>query len=113
MEENMFGVITCFLVGALICFFGIRNMKGDISSLHSYHRARVSEENVKPFGKMVGLGTLLCGISVVIFALLQMVTIFTGRDIFTIVGTFILFVLLTVGMIITFLAMKKYNGGIF
>jgi hypothetical protein len=37
----------------------------------------------------------------------------TEKDLFVIVGTFLLFVLLTAGMIVTFCAMKKYNGGIF
>ena len=109
----MVGVITCFLVGVLICYFAVRNIKGDISSLHSYHRARVSEENVKPFGKLVGIGTLLCGISVIQFAILQLVTELTKNDLFVIVGTFLLFILLTMGMIVSFYAMKKYNGGIF
>jgi len=109
----MVGVITCFLVGVLICYFGVRNIKGDISSLHSYHRARVSEENVKPFGRLVGTGILLCGISVIQFAILQLVTELTKNDLFVIVGTFLLFILLTVGMIVSFYAMKKYNGGIF
>lgn len=109
----MVGVITCFLVGVLICYFGVRNIKGDISSLHSYHRTRVSEENVKPFGRLVGTGTLLCGISVIQFAILQLVTELTKNDLFVIVGTFLLFILLTVGMIVSFYAMKKYNGGIF
>lgn len=109
----MVGVITSFLVGVLICYFAVRNIKGDISTLHSYHRAHVSEENVKPFGKLVGIGTLLCGISVIQFAILQLVTELTKNDLFVIVGTFLLFVLLTAGMIVTFCAMKKYNGGIF
>ena len=109
----MVGAITCLLVGALVCFFGVRNMQGDISSLHSYHRARVREEDVKPFGRLVGIGTLIIGGSVALFSILQAITILTGMDIYTIIGTFILFVCLTVGMIITFYAMKKYNGGVF
>ena len=88
-------------------------MQGDISTLHSYHRARVREEDVKPFGRLVGIGTLIIGGSVALFSILQAITILTGMDIYTIIGTFILFVCLTVGMIITFYAMKKYNGGVF
>lgn len=109
----MAGVITTLLVGALICYFGIRNMMGDISSLHSYHRSRVSAEDVKPFGRMVGIGTLLCGVSVIIFSALQGVSLLTGQDIYVIIGTFLLFGLLTAGLIVTVIAMKKYNGGVF
>ena len=111
-EEGMFGVITTIVVGIIICFLAVRNMRGDISSLHSYHRNHVKEEDVKPFGRLVGIGTLLCGISIILFSILQGVTLMTGNDVFTIVGTFVMFVGLTVGIVITFYAMKKYNGSI-
>ena len=109
----MAGVIMTALVGLLICFFGYRNMKGDISSLHSYHRSRVSEEDVKPFGKMVGLGTLICGISVIVYSVFLFVGIKTSVEIYTIVGSALMIVGLIVGMALSFYAMKKYNGGIF
>ena len=108
----MAGVITTIIVGIIVCFLAIRNMKGDISTLHSYHRNNVKEEDVKPFGKMVGIGTLLCGISIIVFSILQGVTLLTENDLFTIVGTFIMFIGLAVGIAITFYAMKKYNGSI-
>ena len=108
----MAGVITTIIVGIVVCFLAIRNMKGDISSLHSYHRNNVKEEDVKPFGKLVGIGTLICGISIIVFSILQGVTLLTENDVFTIVGTFIMFAGLTGGIIITFYAMKKYNGKI-
>ena len=108
----MAGAITTIIVGIIVCFLAIRNMKGDISTLHSYHRNNVKEEDVKPFGKMVGIGTLLCGISIIIFSILQGVTLLTENDLFTIVGTFIMFIGLAVGIAITFYAMKKYNGSI-
>ena len=108
----MAGVITTIIVGIIVCFLAIRNMKGDISTLHSYHRNNVKEEDVKPFCKMVGIGTLLCGISIIIFSILQGVTLLTENDLFTIVGTFIMFIGLAVGIAITFYAMKKYNGSI-
>lgn len=88
-------------------------MRGDISSLHSYHRSRVSEEDVKPFGKMVGLGTLICGISVIVYSAFLFVGIKTSVEIYTIVGSALMIVGLIVGMALSFYAMKKYNGGIF
>jgi hypothetical protein len=53
-------VVTA-LVGIVCIVLGISNMKGNISSLHSYHRSRVSEEDRIPFGKKVGLGTIIIG----------------------------------------------------
>ena len=49
----MVGFIVAFLVGLLCIGLGISHRKGKISSLHSYHRNRVSEEDRIPFGKMV------------------------------------------------------------
>ena len=109
----MIETIVTLLVGALICFFGIRNMMGDISSLHSYHRSRVKDEDVKPFGKLVGLGTLLCGVAVLLMSAFSLVASLTGIETFVLVGTVLMIIMLIVGCIIAFSAMKKYNGGIF
>lgn len=49
-------VIGPIIIGVLISALGIMNMKGNISSLHWYHRQRVSPNDVKPFGKSVGFG---------------------------------------------------------
>ena len=105
--------IVTLAVGALICFFGIRNMMGDISSLHSYHKKRVKDADVKPFGRMVGLGTLICGIAVLIMSLCTYLATLLANETLVPVGTAVLIVGLVVGCIISFSAMKKYNGGIF
>lgn len=105
--------ITCIIVGLIVCFFAIRNMKGDISSLHSYHRNNVKEEDVKEFGKMVGLGTLIVGVSVVLMGIFQVLSLLLNIEALVMVGTVVMFVGLIVGIVIAFYAMKKYNGGIF
>ena len=109
MESN----IVTFLVGVIFIVLGISNMKGNISSLHSYHRNRVSEEDRIPFGKQVGLGTIIIGISIIIFSVMSAVTLYTENNIFTLVGTAVLIVGIVVGLIISFKAMIKYNNGIF
>ena len=105
--------IVTLIVGALICFFGVKNMMGDISSLHSYHRSRVKDEDVKPFGKLVGLGTLICGVGVLIMSAFSFIASLSGIDALVIVGTVLMMVGIVVGCVISFYAMKKYNGGIF
>ena len=105
--------IVTFLVGVIFIVLGISNMKGNISSLHSYHRNRVSEEDRIPFGKQVGLGTIIIGISIIIFSVMSAVTLYTENNIFTLVGTAVLIVGIIVGLIISFKAMIKYNKGIF
>lgn len=47
--------IVTFIIGVVCIILGISNMRGNISSLHSYHRHRVSEEDRIPFGKKGGL----------------------------------------------------------
>ena len=102
-----------FLVGIVCIVLGISNMRGNISSLHSYHRHRVSEEDRIPFGKQVGLGTIIIGIGIIIFSVMFAVTLYTENNIFTLIGTAVLIVGIIMGLIISFKAMHKYNKGIF
>ena len=104
--------LSCFFIGLFLVVIGILNTKGNISSLHSYHRHRVREEDRLPFGRMVGLGTILCGVAVVVFGALMLVYETTQILAFSLVGTALLLVGLAVGTVLMFRAMFKYNGGI-
>ena len=105
--------IVTALVGVVCIVLGISNMKGNISSLHSYHRSRVSEEYRIPFGRMVGLGTIIIGAAIIVFSGLSAVTLYTDNEMFTLIGTGILIAGIIVGLVISFKAMIKYNKGIF
>lgn len=105
-------IITAGL-GLLVCVLGIINMTGNIYSLHHYHRQRVTEENRKPFGKLVGLGTLIIGLAMIVFGILLLIFEKTQLALLVIVGVVELIAGIVVGMIVSFYAMKKYNGGIF
>ena len=109
----MAGNIVTFLVGVVCIVLGISNMRGNISSLHSYHRSRVSEEDRIPFGKQVGLGIIIVGIGIIVFSVLSSVTLYTENDIFILVGTAVLIIGIILGLVISFRAMIKYNMGIF
>ena len=109
----MVSFITCAAVGAVLCFLGVKNMRGDISSLHHYHRQRVTEENVKPFGRLVGLGTLIIGVAIIIFGALSFACEMTEFGPLLIIGNVELIVGLILGLTISFYAMIKYNKGIF
>ncbi len=100
-------------LGLFISILGIINMTGNISSLHSYHRHRVSEADRKPFGKLVGLGTLIIGIAMIVFGILQLVSQKTNLPILLVIGTVELVGGIVVGLALTFYAMFKYNKGIF
>ena len=109
----MVGNIVTLLVGIVCIVLGISNMRGNISSLHSYHRYRVSEEDRIPFGKQVGLGTMIVGIGIIVFSILSSITLYTENNIFISAGTAFLIVGIILGLVISFRAMIKYNKGIF
>ena len=109
----MVGNIVTLLVGIVCIVLGISNIRGNISSLHSYHRHRVSEKDRIPFGKQVGLGTIIVGIGIIVFSILSSITLYTENNIFILVGTAFLIVGIILGLVISFRAMIKYNKGIF
>ena len=109
----MASFITTAGLGLLVCVLGIINMTGNISSLHWYHRQRVTEENRKPFGKLVGLGTLIIGIALIVFGTLFLIHEYTQLLALVIIAVVELIAGIVVGIAISFYAMKKYNGGIF
>ena len=109
----MASFLTVSGLGILVSILGIINMTGNISSLHWYHRQRVTEENRKPFGKLVGLGTLIIGLSMIVFGILFLIFEQTQLQAFVVIGVIELIVSIIVGMFVSFYAMKKYNGGIF
>lgn len=106
-------IIIPGIVGLLICIMGIGNMKGNISTLHWYHRQRVSESDRKPFGKLVGAGTLLMGIAIILYAGLSYVSQMTQNHVYSLIGAVVLVIALVVGLGVSFYAMMKYNKGIF
>ena len=109
----MLPFITVAGLGLLVSILGIINMTGNISSLHSYHRHRVTEENRKPFGRLVGLGTLIIGIAMIVFGVLFFIFEQTKLELLVIIGTAELIAGIIAGAIISFYAMIKYNKGIF
>ena len=109
----MINNIITIIIGIVCIIIGISNMRGNISSLHAYHRSRIAKEDVIPFGKQVGLGTIIVGIAIIIFGLLSTIALYTGNDIFTWLGTAFCIVGIIIGLIISFHAMMKYNKGVF
>ena len=109
----MGAVIGPIILGIFISVLGFSNMKGNISSIHWYHRKRITEENRLPFGRMIGLGTIICGISIVIFGCFSFVAEKTQIDLFSIIGAVIVVVGLVIGLALSLYAMIKYNKGIF
>ena len=109
----MGSVIGPIFVGIISIIIGILNTKGNIASLHRYHRKRVTEEDKIPFGKLVGSGTIIIGVSIIMFGLLSLATKLLRIELFEIVGSIFVVIGLVVGLGLSFYAMFKYNKGIF
>ena len=109
----MIALITTSAIGILISVLGVINMRGNISTLHWYHRQRVTQENIKPFGRLVGAGTLTVGLSCLLYGILFYISELTELLLITAIAAVLLIIGIAVGLIISFYAMKKYNGGIF
>jgi len=99
-------LILQIIIGLALIIMGIFNFKGNISMLHSYHRKRVKKENIIPYGKKVGTGIIIIGISIIIAGLFTILN-------YTNISNVILIIGLISGTIIIFYAMFKYNKGIF
>ena len=98
--------VTQVLIGLVLIVIGISNMRGNISLLHSYHRKRVKAEDIRPFGKTVGIGTIMIGITVILAGLLTILDYASMSNVILILG-------MVVGCGIIFYALFKYNKGIF
>ena len=105
--------IVAIIVGIIIIVLGVINTTGNISMLHSYHRKRVKPEDVIPFGKRIGLGTIIMGSSVSVCGGLELTSMLIERKFITYVGYGILVVGFVIGICIIIYALKKYNKGIF
>ena len=89
------------------------NTKGNIRSVHWYHRQRVSAENILPFGRAVGAGMIIIGASIVQFGIMSIVSEALKHAIFALIGSIILVIGVIVGLAFNIYAMIKYNKGIF
>ena len=97
--------IILLILGMCISVIGIVNIKGNISTIHSYNRRRIKEEDIPKYGKIVGAGTLGIGVSLI----LGFIVSFWSEEImgFIIVPTII------VGLGLVLYGQIKYNKGIF
>ena len=99
--------------GILIIALGVVNMLGNISTLHSYHRHRVKPEDVKPLGRLVGIGTMLCGVGCITFGVFELIAHKAGNEALLLAGSIVLVSLIIVGCLINIFAIIKYNKGLF
>lgn len=101
MEETIL-----LIVGVFISVMGIVNMTGNISTIHSYNRRKVTEEDTPKYGRAVGIGTLIIGLSLVADFVLVLLDLLA-------VVPFVLVPAIVAGVVFILYAQFKYNRGIF
>ena len=97
--------IMLLILGVFISVMGIVNLKGNISIIHYYKWREVKEEDVPKYGKAVGTGTLIIGISLV----LRFIVSFWSEEIMG----FIILPAVIVGLGFILYGQIKNNKGIF
>ena len=97
--------IALLILGIFISVIGIVNMTGNISTIHSYNRRKVREEDAPKYGRAVGTGTLIIGVSLIA----AFVTTFWSET----AMSFIVIPALVIGLGFILYAQFKYNKGIF
>ena len=97
--------IALLILGIFISVIGIVNMTGNISTIHSYNRRKVKEEDVPKYGRAVGTGTLIIGVSLIA----AFVATFWSEE----AMSFIVIPALVIGLGFILYAQFKYNKGIF
>lgn len=102
MTENIVAVI----IGIMLIPLGITNIKGNISSIHWYNRRRITEETRKPYGKLMGISTIIIGAGIIFAALLE---ILLKNEL----AWLVVIPAVVVGLAIMLYAQFKYNKGIF
>lgn len=99
------GNMILLFLGVIISVMGVVNIKGNISTIHAYNRRNVKEEDIPKYGKTVGTGTLIIGISLV----LGFIVSFWSE----IIIDYIILPAIIIGLGLILYGQFKYNKGIF
>ncbi|MBQ7008570.1 MAG: hypothetical protein IJN05_05060 [Ruminococcus sp.] len=102
--------IPMLILGILMVFIGIENVKGNIASIHWYNRRRITEETRPKYGKLMGIGTLVIAGGLIFSAVLNMIV---KMNIAVLIGGAITLITVIVGIAFILYAQFKYNKGIF
>lgn len=102
MIEN----IVALIVGSILLILGFVNISGKVSTVHWYHRTRVSEEDKGKYGKWMGAAAFIIGLGIIIPSILHIIFSSDYLHIITLVS-------LVIGLSLICYAQIKYNKGLF
>ena len=93
-------------LGTILTILGIFNMCGNIGSIHWYNRRKVTKENQKAYCMVVGLGTLIIGVCLIVAGIIQALIGIEPSAVIMVIG-------ILVGLTLVLYAQFKYNRGLF
>lgn len=93
-------------LGTILTVLGIFNMCGNIGSIHWYNRRKVTKENQKAYCMVVGLGTLIIGVCLIVAGIIQALIGIEPSAVIMVIG-------ILVGLTLVLYAQFKYNRGLF
>ena len=93
-------------LGTILTVLGIFNMCGNIGSIHWYNRRKVTKENQKAYCMVVGLGTLIIGVCLIVSGIVQALIGIEPSAVIMVIG-------ILVGLTLILYAQFKYNRGLF
>ena len=99
-------VASFLLIGLVLVVLGTINIRGNISSIHWYNRRKVAECDIPRYGKCMGSGTVIIGVSLILSALLGVIYKTAVFDYMALAGC-------AVGLSVMLYGQFKYNKGIF
>ena len=98
--------IVELVLGLFTIAIGLANIKGNISTIHWYNRRRVTEEDAPKYGRVVGTGIIIMGMSLVI-------SFFVMTFWSEYIADIIVLVMGIGGFLVALYGQFKYNRGIF
>ena len=104
--EPLRATIGMLGLGIVFILLGIFNMCGNIGSIHWYNRRKVTKENQKAYCVVMGLGTLIIGVTLIAATIVQ-VLVDVEQGAFVILGGVV------IGFALMLFAQFKYNKGLF
>ena len=104
--EPLRATIGMLGLGIVFILLGIFNMCGNIGSIHWYNRRKVTKENQKAYCLVMGLGTLIIGVTLIAATIVQ---VLVGVE----QGAFVILGGVVIGFSLMLYAQFKYNKGIF
>ena len=98
--------ITFILIGIILLICGVLNIRGNISTIHSYNRRKVVKADIPKYGKCMGIGSLIIGFSFIICIVFEFIFKTDIIEHLLVSG-------IVIGLVIMLYGQFKYNKGIF